>query len=243
LGQYCSKFRLQQQAIIESLNDGLLASLKYTRKFNVMTYQQLEERLSHQGLRVQGYYDKSYVGEEYRQVGLDYILTANVRSFDVFEQTRGKTRKANGLMEVDLTLHGVADATEDYSDSVTVRLDVNPDGELRLKEIGDRLVALGVNEITDRVLVDLFPIRVMKFNKDSSISLNYGAGIFDVGDTVLVYPHLEDDLLNSPGRPSGNPIATLQIMSTDKKFAIAQALDGYSELEKGQKGLLLKNGG
>ncbi len=237
-----SKLKTEQD-VAQALSDGLLTALKETRKFSILTNEELTARLTDQGLNVQGYYDKSYVGEEFSQVGLDYILTADITAFDTYEQVRGDVEKTLGLMEVDLKLLGVADATSDFDTSASVQLKVTEGGEIEIADAGDQLLALGVEELTERVLVNLFPIRVMKLNDDGSVSLNYGAGLLDVGATVLVYPLDEDALLNEPGTPSGSPIATLQITRTDKKFATAQALGGFDQLEKGQKGLLLGNDG
>lgn len=228
------------QDLAQALSEGLLTALKETRKFSLLSNAELTTRLTDQRRNVQGYYDKSYKGEQYLQVGLDYILTADVTEFSV-------SQPSSGSMKVDLKLHGVADVTADFNTSASVRLGSangsNKDASAKAMNSSDDLLALGVEELTERVSLNLFPVRVIKLNEDASVSLNYGAGLFSVGDTVLVYPLQEDAPLNQAGSPSGNPIATLQVTNTDKKFATARAVDGFDQLVKGQKAVLLGNDG
>jgi len=225
-----------EQDLVGAFSQDLLTALKETRKFSVLTNDELVAKLAKQDLNVQGYYDKTYTGAAYDQVGLDYILTADITQFDVSTQASG----SNGLgaMQVKVTMHGVADTTEDFSLSSSVNL-TSLDSTAKTSSTSKQLVALGANDLTEQVLIELFPIRVMKLDEDQGVvSLNYGAGLLSVGDIIKVYPFKEDELLNEPGSPQGTPVATLRITNTDTKFATAQAIDGFSVLEKGQRGLL-----
>jgi hypothetical protein len=63
-----------------------------------------------------------------------------------------------------------------------------------------------------------------------------------VGDTVRVYPIGTDTTVDEFGEPVGVAISSLQITSTEKKFAVAKIVDTQQELEKGQKGQRVLNG-
>jgi len=106
----------------------------------------------------------------------------------------------------------------------------------------EQAIQQSVSQLVDQVISTLHPIRIMRIDDDSVITLNYGQGILESGDTILVYPKEQDIELDASGEPVGEAIATLQVITTQKKFASAQALDGFDRLEKGQKGQLVLTG-
>ena len=79
----------------------------------------------------------------------------------------------------------------------------------------------------------------MQIAENGEVKLNYGAGLLEAGDTVLVYPAGQEVELDEAGEAIGDSVATLQITSAGKKFANAQALDGLDNIVKGQQAQLV----
>jgi len=229
IGDIKYEVRNQQSArssdsIISAINNDLNNALINTRKFEVLNYSQLTQRLSKQNLRLQGYYDKTYQGTEYSQAGLDYILTATVTELGSYRQNSDQSDNAVGSVAIDFKLIGVADVTEDFE---------SVDGVL------EQTIVKGVELLVDKVIVNLFPIRVMKISEEGDITLNYGKGLLKAGDTILVFDKDEDIVLDKNGNATGESVAKLQITSTQQKFSNAQTITGFDNLELGQKGHLV----
>lgn len=238
-----SKFRPKEN-VISAIDSSLNAALLKTRKFTVLDFAQLESRLQEQGLSLEKYYDKSYTGTEYSQAGLDYILTANITEFGLFKKQRGKSEVNIGLVDIDFKLIGVADVTNDFESSVSAQYSSSAAGGDATDDILGRSIQQGVDQLVDQVISKLFPIRVMKISEEGSeITLNYGEGLLKPGDTILVYPLGQDIAANAEGKAQVEPIATLQVIKTSRKFSSAQALQGQNALKRGQKGRLLLSGG
>ncbi len=234
-----------KESVVEELSNDLNKSLTETRKFTVLDYAQLESRLSTQNLELRGFYDKRYTSTELQQVGLDYILTAEVTRFDMAEQEPGGNGNAAGLVDIEFKLLGVADATNGFESSVTAQAPVlQQSGEaFDTANMMSKALQQAVDQLVDQVISKLHPIRVMKLADDGVITLNYGSGVLEAGDTIFVYQAGQDIELDPAGKPLGESLATLKVTSTEKKFATAQAIDGFDALEKGQKGQLLLTGG
>jgi len=231
--------------VLSALNSGINSALIETRKFTVLDYAQLKSRIEQQERTLEGYYTKQYSGNAVNQRGLDYILKANVTEFGLFKQKRGKFENAVGLIDIDFDIIGVADVTDDFSASVSAQYStqITADDTGVSQEVIDRAIQQGVDQVVDRVISTLFPIRVMKIADNGTITLNYGEGLLNVGDTVLVYPKDAEIVINESGDVIGDAIATLQIITTERKFSSAQALEGQEALEKGQRGQLVLTGG
>ncbi len=225
---------ISQDPTLNTLRQSLNQALEDTRKFTVISYQQMEKQLERQGLNLAGFEDAQYQAAEKDQVGFDYILTANVVEYGVFEQARGANVDKIGLVDLDFKLTGVADITENQASSVsaqsTVRIPAggSVDEEAILAKALDGAVEKMVADLT----ASLHPIRVMIIGQDSAITLNYGSGVLQTGDTVWVYPEGFD-----PNEPAVDPIATLQVIDAGTKFAQAQALEGFDSIERGQVAL------
>ncbi len=236
---------LPVENVLSALNEGINSALIETRKFTVLDYAQLKSRIEQQERTLEGYYAKQYTGIAVNQRGLDYILKAEVTEFGLFKQKRGNSEDTVGLIEIDFDVIGVADVTDDFSSSVSAQYSTRitaSDAEAD-QDVVDRAIQQGVDQVVDQVISTLFPIRVMKIADTGAITLNYGEGLLDVGDTVLVYPKDTDIVVDKSGEAVGDAIATLQIVSTEPKFSVAQALNGEDVLEKGQKGHLVLTGG
>jgi hypothetical protein len=238
------------EVVLSALNSGIVASLTKIRKFKVLDYSQLTARIDEQDRTLDGYYNSKYTGNALLQAGLDYILKANVSEFGIVEQEVGKPGTAIGLMVIDFKLIGVADATNDLSSKVTARVyspkgpkSANAGDQAAAQLLLDRATQQAVKQLIDQVVTNLFPIRVMKIAEDGVITLNYGKGLLTVGDRVKVYPIGTETTVDEFGEPVGVPISSLEITSTEKKFAVAKIVDKQQELKKGQKGQLILNGG
>lgn len=246
IGDIKYEVRNQQSArssdsIISAINNNLNSALINTRKFEVLNYSQLTQRLSKQNLRLQGYYDKTYQGTEYSQAGLDYILTATVTELGSYRQNSDQSDNAVGSVAIDFKLIGVADVTEDFESNVSVQsiVPISAGDNQAVDGVLDQTILKGVELLVDKVIVNLFPIRVMKISEEGEITLNYGKGLLKVGDTILVFNKDEDIALDKNGNAAGESVAKLQVSSTQQKFANAQALSGFDNLELGQKGHLV----
>lgn len=229
-----------KSAVIADIDTALNKALLNTRKFYVMTYAQLNTRLAKQGIDLQDYYNTDHKDSRYIQVGLDYILTTDVVEMGIFEQERGDSTASTALVEIDFRLIGVADLTADIVSSVSVQLPAPSDANQEV--VLQSAVTQAVDQLVDQVVAALFPIRVMEIAGDGQVKLNYGAGLFAPGDTVMIFPKGDAVSVNQAGQVVGEAIATLRITSVETKFADAQALEGFSELEKGQRGQLLSDG-
>ncbi len=237
-----NELSVSQQHFVRALNKRLRMALLDTRKFTVLDYPMLEERVHNQGLSLQGFYDKQYKSTELSQAGLDYILTLNVIEFGVSEKQREQGTDVVGFSDISFRLLGVAHATQDFTAKVTAEGVVRSSGnDTDNRKMAENLaIQNSVEKLVNKVLSVLHPVRVMMIDEDSSIiTLNYGAGVLDTGDTISIYP--KDDEGNPlPLKPNGDPnvaaVALLQVINTEKKFAKAQAIDGFVELEKGQEG-------
>jgi len=173
------------QYVLNAFNNGISRKLANTRKFSVLGYSELTDRLKKQGRTLDGYYAKTYTG--------------------------------------------------------TTKIQVS--GETSAQEVLDAAIQRAVYQLVDQVISSLFPIRVMKIDDNGMVTLNYGAGWLEAGDTIFVYPADAEVVIDKSGNSIGDAVATLKVFTSDRKFAVAQAVNGYEGLEKGQKGkLLLKRG-
>jgi hypothetical protein len=235
--------------VLKALNTGIVANLTKIRKFKVLDYPQLTARINEQDRTLDGYYNSAYTGNALLQAGLDYILKANVSEFGIVEQESGQPGAAIGLMAIEFKLIGVADATNDLGAKVIARVYSSKDqkagsagDKAAAEQLLDRAIHQAVKQLVDQVVTNLFPLRVMKISEDGVVTLNYGKGLLAVGDTVRVYPIGTDTTVDEFGEPVGVAISSLQITSTEKKFAVAKIVDTQQELEKGQKGQRVLNG-
>jgi hypothetical protein len=232
-------------SLVSSITSGLNSALTESRKFNVLTYAELQKRLSDQGRSLEGYYKSAYISDSFDQAGLDYIVTADITGFSVSKQKRSNIETAAAVLDLNFKLYGVADITEDSTGAVSAKVTTqisSASGNDGVQAVIDASVKKAVDQLVNQMLSGLFPIRVMKISEEGAITLNYGKGLLAPGDTVKVYPKGIDIELDASGGPIGETIATLKIISSEKQFSIAQILDGKEFLEKGQQGVLLGNG-
>lgn len=233
------------EKVLSTLNGKINSALIKTRKFTVLDYAQLKSRIEQQERTLEGYYAKQYTGNAVNLRGLDYILKADVTEFGLLAKQSSNSKNAVGSIDIDFELIGVADVTNDFSSNVSAQYSTRitaADTALD-QDVIDQAIQQGVDQLVDRLISTLFPIRVMKIADDGAITLNYGEGLLDVGDTVLVFPKGSDIVIDESGNVIGDSVATLRIMSTERKFSLAQALKGQEALEKGQKGQLVLTGG
>lgn len=232
-----------KENVISALDSGLNEALLNTRKFTVLNYAALTERLQKQGLNLDGYYNKSYTGTEYSQAGLDYILTADVTDFGLQSQARGSEQSAESLVEIEFKLIGVADVTSDIESDVSAKISKQvSEGSAASGQLLDEAIDQAVEQLVDKVISSLFPIRVMQIAEDGEIKLNYGAGVLAPGDKILIYPLDKELVFDEGAEVAADSIATLQIVASETKFARAKALDGLDQIVKGQQGQLLLTG-
>jgi len=234
-----------KEHIIRTINSRLNGELIKTRKFEVLNYAQLSKRISRQGLNLNDYYSKKYSGTEYLQAGLDYILTVDVTKVSSITQKRGESQGNVGSVELDFKLIGVADITNDLVSGVSaqVAMPVSATGAADNDGLIDSTVRKAVDQLVDQVISNLFPIRVVKIADNGEVTLNYGEGLLKAGDTVLLYEKDAEVAVNKAGQVVGDAIATLQIVTSETKFANAKALNGFQAIKKGQRGQLVLTGG
>lgn len=230
-----------QEDIVASINSGLKDALLKTRKFKVLNYEQVTQHFKRQDLELENFYNKSNKDTEYLQAGLDYILTADISNAGLYKQKRGSNDTTIGSVDIDFRLIGVADATSDMESSVATQniSKATIETDEQSQQILDDTIAKAVDQVVDRVIARLFPIRVVQIKENGTIKLNYGRGVLKAGDTVLVYAGKDDVVFDAAGEPVGEAIATLQVIETEKRFSNAQALNGFETLEKRQIAKLL----
>lgn len=232
--------------LVASITSRLNAALIRSRKFDVLTYAELQKRLKDQGRSLDGYYKSAYVNDSFDQAGLDYIVTVDITDFTVSQSKRGESETAAALVGLNFKLYGVADITEDDKGAVSAKVSTQlrvVDNDNELQAVIDESIKNAVDQLVNKMLSGLFPIRVMQISDEGAITLNYGKGLLTPGDTIMVFSKDTNIELDDSGKPIGETIATLKIISSEKKFSVAQVMDGKEFLEKGQQGVLLRTGG
>lgn len=226
-----------QRAFVDQVSLGLIKS----RKFRLMEHPVVESRLARQGLDLAGFYANDYKSTELLQAGLDYIFKAEIVKAGVSPTCKGSAYDKMGEAEVRYTMFGVADVTEDFSRVVKAQshkhegyLDKASDEEL----INDA-IANAVNVMVRQVASELFPVRVVSIDEDGLVTLNYGGGLLEKGQTLVVYSDDEESQMNEFGVPQGSTIGLLRVSDTSKKFAQALTVDGFDGIEKGQRVMVL----
>jgi hypothetical protein len=229
------------EGIITAVSSGINTGLNNTRKFSVLDYRQLQTRITQQDRSLADYYNKKYTGNALSQAGLDYILRTDVTEFSLLAEAPDGSEKSTALMNIEFELIGVADVTDSLNSKVVTQISksISARDDDSGEKLLDSVIQRAVKQLVDQVVSNLFPVRVMKITEEGVITMNYGEGMFTVGDTVMIYPIGTDATVDQSGEPMGASIATLQITSTEQKFAIAKVLDGQQALEKGQKGQLV----
>lgn len=233
--------------VISAITTRINESLNNTRKFNVLPYSSVTAKLKEQGLNLEGFYSKEYVGSSFYQAGLDYILVVNVTEFGLFKKSPDDPENAIGLIDLDFTLYGVADQSADFSSSVSAQVTKRSASasDDSADQILDKSIQKGVDALVSKMVAAVFPLTVVKVDEAGNIRLNYGDGLLSQGDTILVYESgkaVPMEAVKNDEESSGAPIATLQVVSTDLRFSMAQALRGFDQLVRGQKGKLLASG-
>lgn len=226
------------------LKVGLESALLKSRKFNVLNSEELLKRLQKQRRDLPSYYANSYASKPYDQAGLDYIIKVDINDFGVFKQKRGESDALVVMLGLGFNMYGISDVTEDIVDSVAAQVVSKQQGyenQDALQSLIDEALQKAVNQIQDKIISKLFPLRVMSLSDTGDIKLNYGDGLLSVGDTLVVSPADIEIKIDVSGEVLSDIIATIKIVSTERKFSIAQALEGYEKLEKGQQATLLRS--
>jgi hypothetical protein len=226
--------------VLNELNSGLVDALTKTRKFAVMDHPKLLARLKKQNRNLRGYYFKQYSGNALWQEGLDFILKANVTEFSLGKQTQENGELGLGKIGIDFQLYGVADVTYDLKSSVSVQfvMPIETVDQKTRRILLNKTVRKSVDHVVDEIVSSLFPIQIVKITEEGIVTLNYGDGFLDVGDSVLIYPLENEFIIDEEGKAAGNAVATLRVNSTAQKFSISQMPEDLV-LEKGQKGRLV----
>ncbi|MCH2190724.1 MAG: hypothetical protein MK188_07365 [Gammaproteobacteria bacterium] len=221
--------------------DEVSLGLVNTRKFRLMEHPVVEARLARQGLNLAGFYAKEYKSTELLQAGLDYILKAEILKAGVRGTCEGSVHDKLGEAQIRYTMYGVADETEDFTNVVKVQAHKH---ESSLANASDEdlvkgAIANAVSVLVRQVATKLFPIRVMKISEDGLVTLNYGSGLLDPGQTLVVYQGNEVSVINEFGVPQGETLGMLRVANTGEKFAQATTVEGFAGIEKGQPVMVL----
>lgn len=219
-----------RESIVELFDRGLNEALVRTRKFTVLDLAQLEARMREQNSNLTGYYNQSHEKSTYFQAGLDYIMTVAISGVD----------GSSGSLNLEFKMIGVADLTKDFSSVVEVKISPASSRLNSTADVIDQVVRKGVDQVVNKVVTQLFPIRVVGIDEESAqVTLNYGQGFLRQGDTILIYP-IEQGFDVNANETLGQPIATIQVSAANQKFARAKANNGFTALMRGQAGLLLR---
>lgn len=233
------------QEILSDINQVLNSTLTDTRKFRVLDYVQLNGFLKERSLKLESYYEPEHKNAQvdYSLAGLDYILSADVKNLGVYSQKRGKSTVLTGVISINFTLLGVADATTSFTTEVTGQTTTwFQEGEqVDGQSVLDKTIAQGIDKVALRIVSRLFPIRVMQITENKNVRLNYGNGFLQPGDTVFIYDGDINDIFDDTGEAKTEAIATLQVTDVDKRFANAQALSGIENIKRRNIGQVLPN--
>ncbi|GAA6136399.1 hypothetical protein NBRC116583_01460 [Arenicella sp. 4NH20-0111] len=224
--------------VVKEVAASLNSELVQTRKFTVLDLPQVERRLSTQGLTLAGFYAKEYKSTELLQAGLDYILTVDITDFSFASNGSSDNVKAKGIVSMDFRLLGVADVTADFESQVMAQtsLTLPANSKFDSTNLMRQAVKQASEELVDQVVTTLHPVRIMQINDEGLITLNYGNGFLEADDVVLVYGADQQISLDENGRIVGEPVGRIKVTSARRKFSSAQAIDGFTSLEKGQAG-------
>ena len=251
------------ESILSAVADSINSRLIETRKFTVLDYSQLRSRIEEQDRNLIDFYFKQYSGNAILQAGLDYILNASITEFSLVKPEVSKTDNLAAMINLEFELIGVADATVGIGSKVIAKVyaPLSVGDVAAAQQLLDSAIKQASMQLVDQVIANLFPIRVMKIitydegsekferykisedTEGALITLNYGKGIFTVGDIVMVYPVDSGITVDEFGQPIGDVIASLKIISTETRFSTAQAITGHKKLKQGQKAQLILIGG
>lgn len=227
--------------VVAEVASSLNSAFVLTRKFTVLDLPQVKNRLSGQGLTLEGFYAKEYKSTELLQAGLDYILTADITKFSSSKRTGENAADTQGLVNIEFRLLGVADVTSDFESSVAAKMNltVAANAKFDSANLMREAIKQATTHLVEQVVTTLHPIRLMQITDEGLITLNYGNGFLEAEDTVLVYPLDQVLTLDNNGKIIGEPVGKLKITSVRRKFSSAQAVDGFASLEKGQAAQLV----
>lgn len=213
-----------------------------TRKFKLLSNYQLEQKLAEHDLTPADYYAGDLDPSAYELTGLDYILTGTITEFGLFERSTGPDGSEVGVAEADLRLIATSYGAENTSMTATAQ-NVPDDSASGYDkdEVLDQTLMLLSDDAVKQIMAELFPLRIMKISEQGVVTMNYGQGLLEVGDTLQVFERSSPDNNGAveSGPPQGAVIATLQVVATSTKFSTARILDGADRLELGLKAEVL----
>jgi hypothetical protein len=229
--------------VLDALNSDIYDALTKTRKFGVLDYSQVVARLKKQNRTLRGYYSKEYSGNAVWQEGLDFILKAKVSQFKLAKRQQENREIGIGKIKIDFQLYGVADVTYDLTSSVSTQfvMPFNSGDKNASKMLLNKTIQKAVDHLVDDIISSLFTIQIVKITDEGVITLNYGNGLLEVGDSVIIYPLETDTIIDEAGEAIDGAVATIKVTSTALKLSLAQMPEVPEDLvlEKGQKGRLV----
>jgi curli biogenesis system outer membrane secretion channel CsgG len=234
--------------------DMVTTALVKTQKFDVIERDRMAEILKEQGLSMEGFANGGYDGSSFSLQGVDYILTGAITEFGESSQTFKVTGLSSGkrlaTMAVDVRVLDVSNGSIGFAE--TVESTVQSGSSLSLKGftsgnngssgalLGD-VMRLTATDVTNLVVTNIYPIRVISVTKSETVMLNYGDGLLAKGDALKVFSIGEQLIDPDTGEVLGSEeelIATLEVTSAQSKFSKAIVVEG--EPSKIKNGMLAR---
>ena len=238
---YNAKLGTQAQ-LLTIVEDTFHDSLSKTRKLTVLDRDELTSFLGERKLKLQSYYDPIEKNSQvdYQVAGLDYILRASVTDFDVSTVTTDHANISTGRINIRFDLLGIADATVNIKSQITSQTLVHSqlNEQVDLPFVVKQTIDKGVTQAITRLLMRLYPVRVVALQDNNHVRLNYGDGFLHPGDRVELYQGTAYQTFDELGNSSKKPIAILEIQEVYKRFSSATAISGLENIQARQIGAI-----
>jgi curli biogenesis system outer membrane secretion channel CsgG len=197
--------KVETQNMLKSLQTMVTTSLSQSRKFEVVERAQIAQAISELGLiHDSGLVDPNAIQDipEWGQFkGVHYLILGAITQFSIDTSGAsvanfGNYQKETMMLEADLRIVDVESG--ELIDAVPIRTKVNLSAGLNTKETGklgskssagqkmSTLLRSCAKLIVHRLVSHTLPIRILQVNKDEVV-LNYGDGLLDLGDQLVVY--------------------------------------------------------
>ncbi len=209
-----------------------------TNKFTIIERSRIDEILKEQGLSSTEFVDG---GAQFGGIkGIDYLIYGSITKLgsDKGGVSIGGFSAGGGNAAMSIDLRIVDAHTGEIILADTVERSLKTSGNVRIQGFsksdssGDPLSDIQrvtAEAITGLVVTTIYPVKLIAIQGDGTVILNYGKGLFDVGDAVNVYEMGEGFVDPDTGEVLGKEetlLGVLEVVEVQAKYAKAKAVEG-----------------
>ena len=190
----------EQREDTRAFGDMLTTALVKTNKFNVIERDRMAEILQEQGLSLEGIAGGGFEGAGLNLQGVDYVLTGAITEYGVASKVSTFGGFAGGSdtarMAVDVRVLEVATGSIGYAD--TVAAEASMGGAFQIEGVAStggtdsgaamgEVMRLSAQNVTNAVVTNIYPIKVVRVQANGEVMLNYGEALFAGGEVLDVF--------------------------------------------------------